>query len=195
MPHEHEPDEQPDVAGHVARRLDALQQRREKVNAQMDREFKKQPGLSDAMKEEARRKAMSEAFTAEEQKRMKGISNGGYQTRRAIAAALACVMLLVATPGFAGPPKAIDPAAVKTKVEKLGVGEHVMVKRTDGPTLHGRIIAIDESEFEERFVLIRDRRIPETAVTDRVASPEIGRRDTRVIGAAGIARGDDARGR
>jgi hypothetical protein len=67
--------------------------------------------------------------------------------RRAIALSLVCVMLLTAVPGFAGPPKVIDPAAVKAKVEKLGVGEHVMVKRTEGPALHGRITGIEQDAF------------------------------------------------
>ena len=67
---------------------------------------------------------------------------------RAIAVLLACMMLLMAVPGFARAPKTIDPQVVKAKVEKLGVGEHVMVKRTDGPTLHGHILAIGENEFK-----------------------------------------------
>lgn len=70
--------------------------------------------------------------------------------RRAIAAPLACVMLLVTIPGFAGAPKVIDAAAVKAKVEKLGVGEHVMVKRTEGPTLRGHIVAIEQDAFKIR---------------------------------------------
>ena len=68
--------------------------------------------------------------------------------RRPIATLLACAILLTAVPGFAAAPKAIDPAAVKAKVEKLGVGEHVMVKRLEGPTLRGHIVAIDESSFK-----------------------------------------------
>jgi hypothetical protein len=70
--------------------------------------------------------------------------------RRAIAAFLACVMVLTAVPGFAGKPKAIDPAAVKAKVEKLGVGEHVMVKRAEGPALHGNITGIEQDAFKIR---------------------------------------------
>ncbi|QJW93796.1 sialate O-acetylesterase [Frigoriglobus tundricola] len=59
--------------------LDALQQRWEKLEAQLDREFKKDPGLKPAAKEEARRAAVAEQFTPEEQKRLKaGVSNGGY---------------------------------------------------------------------------------------------------------------------
>ena len=74
----------------------------------------------------------------------------GTELRRSIAALLAGVTLLVAVPGFAGPPKAIDPAAVKVKVEKLGVGEHVMVRRTEGPTLRGHIVGIERDEFQIR---------------------------------------------
>ena len=50
----------------------------EKFNGKMDREAKKNPKLTSAEKEEARKKAKAEDFTPEELKRMKGISNGGY---------------------------------------------------------------------------------------------------------------------
>ncbi len=59
--------------------LDALQQRMEKLNEKLDREFKKDPSLKAAAKEDARKKAIAEAFTPEELKRFKaGVSNGGY---------------------------------------------------------------------------------------------------------------------
>jgi alpha-galactosidase len=58
--------------------LDALQQRMERFNAKMNQEAKKNPNLSRAAKDEARKKAMAESFTPEELTRMKGISNGGY---------------------------------------------------------------------------------------------------------------------
>jgi len=58
--------------------LDALQQRMEKFNAKMDREFKEDPSLSREARDEVRKKAMAETFTPEELKRLKGISNGGY---------------------------------------------------------------------------------------------------------------------
>jgi alpha-galactosidase len=62
--------------------LDALQQRMEKFNAEfnakMDQEAKKNPSLSQTARDEAYKKALAENFTAEELKRMKGISNGGY---------------------------------------------------------------------------------------------------------------------
>ena len=58
--------------------LDMLQQRMEKFNAKMEQEAKKDPSLSRAARDEARKKAMTETFTPEELKRLKGISNGGY---------------------------------------------------------------------------------------------------------------------
>ncbi len=58
--------------------LDALQQRREKLNDKVDRETKKDPNLAPAAKDEANKKALAETFTSEELKRLKGISNGGY---------------------------------------------------------------------------------------------------------------------
>ncbi len=58
--------------------LDALQQRREKLDAKMEQEAKKGPGLSQAARDEAYNKALADNFTPEELKRLKGISNGGY---------------------------------------------------------------------------------------------------------------------
>jgi alpha-galactosidase len=58
--------------------LDALQRRMEEFNAKMDQQAKKNPSLSQAARDEAYEKALAENFTAEELKRMKGISNGGY---------------------------------------------------------------------------------------------------------------------
>lgn len=59
--------------------LDALQQRMEKLNDNLNREFKKDPTLKQAAKEEARKKAIDEQFKPEELKRLKaGVSNGGY---------------------------------------------------------------------------------------------------------------------
>ena len=59
--------------------LDALQQRMEKFNAKMEQEAKKNPSQSRAARDEARKTAMAEAFTAEELKRLNaGVSNGGY---------------------------------------------------------------------------------------------------------------------
>jgi hypothetical protein len=59
--------------------LDELQQRMEKLNQKLDRDFKKDPNLKQAAKEEARKKAVDEQFKPEELKRLKaGVSNGGY---------------------------------------------------------------------------------------------------------------------
>jgi hypothetical protein len=58
--------------------LEALQQRREKLDEKLGREAEKDPKLTPAEKDEARRKAIAEGFTAEELKALKGVSNGGY---------------------------------------------------------------------------------------------------------------------
>lgn len=58
--------------------LDALQQRMEKLNDKLDREAKKNPKMTPAEKDGARKKAVAEDFTAEELKKLKGVSNGGY---------------------------------------------------------------------------------------------------------------------
>ncbi len=59
--------------------LDELQQRMEKLNQKLDREFKKDPSLKQSAKEEARKKAIDEQFKPEELNRLKaGVSNGGY---------------------------------------------------------------------------------------------------------------------
>jgi len=58
--------------------LDALQQRWERFNATRDQVAKKDPGLSQAARDEANKQAMAANFTPEELKSMKGISNGGY---------------------------------------------------------------------------------------------------------------------
>jgi hypothetical protein len=60
------------------------------------------------------------------------------------------MMLFASVPAFARAPNPIDPAAVRANVEKLGVGEHVMVKRTEGPTLRGHITAIEQEAFKLR---------------------------------------------
>ena len=69
-------------------------------------------------------------------------------THRLVAVLLVCAMCFPAAPALAGPPKTTDPVAVKAKVEKLGVGEHVMVKRSEGPKLHGHITGIEEHTFK-----------------------------------------------
>ncbi len=58
--------------------LDALHERMDKLNDKLDRDFKKGPKLTPAEKDTARKKAVADAFTPEELKRLKGVSNGGY---------------------------------------------------------------------------------------------------------------------
>jgi alpha-galactosidase len=58
--------------------LDALQQRVEKLDEKMDQEAKTDPSLSQEARDEARKKAMTESFTPDELRRLKGVSNGGY---------------------------------------------------------------------------------------------------------------------
>ncbi len=59
--------------------LDEMHERMDKLNEKLDREFKKDPNLKKAAKEEARKKAIDDQFKPEEWKRLKGgVSNGGY---------------------------------------------------------------------------------------------------------------------
>lgn len=59
--------------------LDALAERREQMNANLDREFKKDPALTREAKEAARKQAAEAQFTPDEWKRLQtGVSNGGY---------------------------------------------------------------------------------------------------------------------
>jgi len=59
--------------------LDALAQRREQLEHQLDQEFKKDPQLSEEAKEAARQKALATHFTPAESHRLTaGVSNGGY---------------------------------------------------------------------------------------------------------------------
>jgi hypothetical protein len=58
------------------------------------------------------------------------------------------VLSTMTIPAFASTPKSADPDRAKQKVEKLGVGEHVAVKRVAGKTLHGHITAIGEQSFK-----------------------------------------------
>jgi hypothetical protein len=68
--------------------------------------------------------------------------------RQLLAVVAATTILGNASLIFAGTPKTPNPDVVKAKVEKLGVGEHVMVKRTEGPKLHGHITGIAEQSFK-----------------------------------------------
>ncbi len=59
--------------------LDAMKERMDRLNGKLDAEFKKNPKLTRAEKDEARKKAVEEQFKPEELKRLKaGVSNGGY---------------------------------------------------------------------------------------------------------------------
>jgi hypothetical protein len=59
--------------------LDQLQQRMERLNEKLDREFARDPKMTPEAKDKARKKATGEQFRQEELKRLKaGVSNGGY---------------------------------------------------------------------------------------------------------------------
>ena len=57
----------------------------------------------------------------------------------------AAVMCLQTVPSFAHATRA---DAAKAKVEKLGVGQHVMVKTIGGEELHGNITVIGDQSFK-----------------------------------------------
>ena len=57
----------------------------------------------------------------------------------------AAVMCLQTVPSLAHATRA---DAAKAKVEKLGVGQHVMVKTTGGEELHGNITVIGDQSFK-----------------------------------------------
>jgi preprotein translocase subunit YajC len=57
----------------------------------------------------------------------------------------AVVMFLQTVPSFA---RATREDAEKAKVEKLGVGQHVMVKTLGGEELHGNITVIGDQSFK-----------------------------------------------
>ncbi len=67
---------------------------------------------------------------------------------RGIAVLLAVSLTFAAIPGLSAPPNIPRSVAVKARVEKLGVGEHVMVKLAEGPKLHGHIIRIEDHSFQ-----------------------------------------------
>jgi hypothetical protein len=68
--------------------------------------------------------------------------------RGLVAVLLAGATALAAVPGLASPPNIPHAEAMRAKVEKLGVGEHVMVKLAEGPKLHGHIVGIDPQAFQ-----------------------------------------------
>jgi hypothetical protein len=62
-------------------------------------------------------------------------------------------LVLIVTVAFEGIPaaarsaKPMDALRARVRVQKLGVGEHVMVKTARGQELHGHIIKIDSQAF------------------------------------------------
>ena len=58
--------------------LDMLQQRMDRLNEELERDFQKTPKLTQMEKDEARNKSIDGQFKPEELKRLKGVSNGGY---------------------------------------------------------------------------------------------------------------------
>ncbi|QEH39158.1 hypothetical protein OJF2_77700 [Aquisphaera giovannonii] len=58
--------------------LEALHGRLERLDETLEREFRKAPGITEAAREAARRKAAEGEFNPDERKRLKGASNGGY---------------------------------------------------------------------------------------------------------------------
>lgn len=92
--------------------LDALQQRMERLNDRLNREFKKTPDVTPAARAEARKKAVAEHFSADELKRLKGASNGGYHYLGA-AKILAPVGKAFADALYRDEPKAAPPAGGK----------------------------------------------------------------------------------
>jgi hypothetical protein len=58
--------------------LDALARRKERRYDKLEQEFRKTPQITEATKEEARRKALAEEFKPEELTKLRGVSNGGY---------------------------------------------------------------------------------------------------------------------
>jgi preprotein translocase subunit YajC len=67
----------------------------------------------------------------------------------------AVVMFLQTVPSYAHATRA---EAEKAKVEKLGVGQHVMVKTLGGEELHGNITGIGDQSFKMK---------PDTATAER----------------------------
>ncbi len=73
---------------------------------------------------------------------------GSNRLGRSLAVLLSLAVLSLGTvPAFAKSPQSPDPSVIETKVKKLGVGEHVMVKLVTGEKLHGTIMSIDEHSF------------------------------------------------
>jgi len=67
--------------------------------------------------------------------------------RQAFSFVLATVLVMQAVPASGKSPKLGNPAEAKRRVEKLGVGQHVMVRTVQGRELHGHIVKIDAQTF------------------------------------------------
>ncbi len=109
--------------------LDALDQRRERIESKLNAEIKKGPKLTQAEKDAARKKAIADNFTPEELKLLKGVSNGGYHYLGAarivapIGKAFAEAMVKLQAPGKDG----------KTAATKSALAEFI-VKAERGNT-------------------------------------------------------------
>jgi hypothetical protein len=58
--------------------MDALAQRKERLYGKLERVFRNTPNITEAAKDDDRKKAMSEEFKPDELTKLKGVSNGGY---------------------------------------------------------------------------------------------------------------------
>ena len=82
------------------------------------------------------------------ERRMTSCFRGGNRLGRSLAILLSLAVVSLGTvPAFAKSAQSPDPSVIETKVKKLGVGEHVMVKLVTGEKLHGTIMSIDEHSF------------------------------------------------
>jgi hypothetical protein len=70
--------------------------------------------------------------------------------RQKFAFLLTCTLVLVPVPLYTAAPDISKPETIKANVEKLVVGEHVMVRLTEGTKVHRRIAAIQPLGFRLR---------------------------------------------
>ena len=91
--------------------------------------------------------------------------------RRGMVLLLAAVVMSVQTvPSFA---HVTREDAAKARVEKLGVGQHVMVKTLGGEELHGNITVIGDRSFKVK---------PDTATAEREIAYSRWLRSARIRG-------------
>src|ERR1051326_5505635 len=64
-----------------------------------------------------------------------------------VSLVLSATLTLEAVPAAAGSSKPMNTATAKIRVQKLGIGQHVMVKTAKGVELHGHIVKIDPQTF------------------------------------------------